>query len=273
MNYDYLNKFHPKLLDVVVRDYAFWQPFEFDLLRKSTRLHTIGIVYEGKGTLHLNDHQYALTPGSVFQILPGNYMNIKTAQIDTLHFYSVHYSAHLMDESGQGLDENSQSLPFPIHSNYADWQPLYQIFLSAWQEWNTKQPGYEWRCKISFFAIMNEIVRLESDRESGTSMNSGMERIVQFMNEHYNDPLNRTQLATYAGWSPTYFSTLFKEQTGETPTQYLNKLRIDRAKQLLRSTSLPITQIAADVGFTDSFYFARIFAKATGFSPSEYRKA
>jgi AraC family transcriptional regulator, transcriptional activator for feuABC-ybbA operon len=269
MNYDYLSKFHPKLLDIVVRDQTFWQRFNYNLLRKSTQLHTIGLVYEGKGTLSLDDQRYALTPGSIFQIIPGCYMSIKTGQQDTLHFYSVHYSAHLSDESGQDFEIINQGLPFPIHSTHADWQPLYQLFQSAWHEWNNKQPGYEWRCKISLFAVIDEIVRLES----GISAGNGMEHIIQYMNEHYSDPLNRSQLAARAGWSPTYFSTLFKEQTGQSPIQYLNKLRIDRAKQLLRSTSMPITQIAADVGFTDSFYFARIFTKSTGFSPSEYRKA
>ena len=64
----------------------------------------------------------------------------------------------------------------------------------------------------------------------------------------------------------------FRELMGESPTRYLNNLRISRAQALLTSTDMPIAEIAAEVGIKDQFYFARLFKNITGTSAGAYRR-
>jgi len=64
---------------------------------------------------------------------------------------------------------------------------------------------------------------------------------------------------------------LFREQIGVPPRQYLEELRLQRAAQLLRSTGLPVGEIAAETGYANAFYFSSRFRKMFGKSPSEYR--
>ena len=64
---------------------------------------------------------------------------------------------------------------------------------------------------------------------------------------------------------------MFKEQTGYPPLQYINKLRIERAKQLLADAGLSVSECAETLGFTDVNYFSRLFRKFTGVSPSKYK--
>ena len=72
--------------------------------------------------------------------------------------------------------------------------------------------------------------------------------------------------------SPTYFSYVFKQITGRTFTEYLNYLRIMKAKELLTNSNKTVSGISYEVGFNDPAYFDRVFKKEVGMSPGKYRK-
>jgi two-component system response regulator YesN len=71
--------------------------------------------------------------------------------------------------------------------------------------------------------------------------------------------------------SSSHFSTVFSQEIGETFRDYLNTLRIDRARELLRTTNLKCSEIAYQCGYNDSHYFSTVFKKKAGFSPQQYR--
>jgi AraC family transcriptional regulator len=80
------------------------------------------------------------------------------------------------------------------------------------------------------------------------------------------------EIARHIGFSVSLVHQMFKEQTGQTPADYLQRLRIDCAERLLTETQTPIVQIALDCGFCSSQYFARVFAKHTRKSPTQFRR-
>ena len=79
-------------------------------------------------------------------------------------------------------------------------------------------------------------------------------------------------MAAAVNLSPTYFHTLFKTATGISPHDYLIRRRIEAAKELLRDSSVPLSRIAENCGFTNQQHFAKIFKKQTGLTPGRYRK-
>jgi two-component system response regulator YesN len=70
----------------------------------------------------------------------------------------------------------------------------------------------------------------------------------------------------------SYFSTLFKKETGKTFSEYLIELRISRARSMLTDSDEAVSAIAGQVGYADLKYFSKIFKRLTGLTPSEYRK-
>ena len=85
-------------------------------------------------------------------------------------------------------------------------------------------------------------------------------------------PLSAADLAAVAGLSVSRFEHLFAEQVGQTPQRYVERQRLDRAAQLLRSTAMDVGAVARDVGFADPFYLSRRFRRQFGVSPRAYRQ-
>ncbi len=98
-----------------------------------------------------------------------------------------------------------------------------------------------------------------------------IKKSAKFLAEHYADPLSLEQLANQVHLSPSYFSTLFKENTGSSFKEYLNKIRIEESKTLLTNTDYSILDIATAVGFEDQSYFSKVFRRFTGLTPKQYR--
>lgn len=94
----------------------------------------------------------------------------------------------------------------------------------------------------------------------------------QYIQEHYSDPITLEEVADASGFSGSYFSTVFKKETGMGFNQYLTQVRMEQAKSLLRESELPIAEICRQVGYQDIKHFNRLFSRNAGLTPSEYRK-
>lgn len=94
-----------------------------------------------------------------------------------------------------------------------------------------------------------------------------------FLQDNSHDPtLSLQDVADHVGLSASYFSSIFSHEVGETLVEYITKLRIERAKELLRTTDMYLYEIAEAVGYNDPHYFSTAFKRVTGHSPSHYRK-
>jgi two-component system response regulator YesN len=94
----------------------------------------------------------------------------------------------------------------------------------------------------------------------------------QYIYDNYNRSLTLESVSGFVGFNPTYFSVLFKKETGRNFSEYLTDLRMKNAKTYLVSTDMDIADIAAEVGYGDLKYFSKLFKKSTGINPTEYRK-
>ena len=94
----------------------------------------------------------------------------------------------------------------------------------------------------------------------------------EYVLAHYSEPITLEQVCGQIGFSASYFSSLFRKETGENFLHYLTRIRMERARELLSGTSLPVSQISRQIGYNDPNYFIRIFKKETTLSPGQYRR-
>jgi len=95
---------------------------------------------------------------------------------------------------------------------------------------------------------------------------------VHYINQRYNTNLTLDEVASFIGLNPTYFSILFKKEIGLNFSLYINKLRIEQAKHLLKTSGMPLVAIADETGFESQSYFSKVFKKLTGTTPKQFRE-
>lgn len=130
-------------------------------------------------------------------------------------------------------------------------------------------PSLQDFCKQEFSLLANTF-HIEQHTWSLESLVDG---IRLYIDEHYREPINLCDLAEQFYISPSHLSRQFKTMYGCTPSNYLIDLRISRARQLLEENpDMEAKSVSLMVGYSDQFYFSKIFKKHTGYAPSEYRK-
>ena len=135
----------------------------------------------------------------------------------------------------------------------------------------TDQKFFEDACKVvqkhtdRIFEILSELNTSSSKRQARLA--------IDYIQKNYMDPdLSLNSICSYLNISTSYFSTIFKDETGETFTEVLIRTRMEKAKELLENTTLKNYEIAEKVGFSDPHYFGISFKKMTGCTPTEYAR-
>ncbi len=126
------------------------------------------------------------------------------------------------------------------------------------------------------FSREETLAHLETALQRNRALSGEAQRLVRqamaYIHEHYAEPLSRADLAQHVALSEDYLTDCFRKELGVTPITYINRYRINQAKLLLAETYKTVTEIALDVGFSDSSYFSRVFRRETGMSPTDYRQ-
>lgn len=99
-----------------------------------------------------------------------------------------------------------------------------------------------------------------------------MKNALRYIRLHFREDISLGQVADYVGLNASYFSTLFKQETGINFSRYLTEKRIEEACRLLRETNMSLVAIASELGFDNQSYFSRIFKRQMGISPRMYRQ-
>ncbi|QKS47459.1 AraC family transcriptional regulator (plasmid) [Paenibacillus cellulosilyticus] len=128
-----------------------------------------------------------------------------------------------------------------------------------------------WRAQSELYELLYEMLSAVRSRTRGSSLHA-LERVKEWMAEHYREDLSIERLAGIAELSPNYFADLFKKTYGISALDMLLEIRMAKAKQLMLRSDRKLRDIAHEVGYEDEFYFSRKFKKVYQLSPSHYLK-
>ena len=135
----------------------------------------------------------------------------------------------------------------------------FDYLLKPWKE--------ERLCELINMAIEN----VRSMQKTDSIVHSQKDVIKDYIDRNYKKDISAKDVAGILGYSDVYFSKVFKQLFDDNFINYLTKIRIDRAKLLLKDVSFNIKEVGKSVGYADSNYFTKVFKRSVGMSPSEYR--
>lgn len=122
------------------------------------------------------------------------------------------------------------------------------------------------------YSMLMKLLEHSGASGAGSSGNPVVDRAIGYIQSHLTDKLSVEEIAANAGYSSSYFSHLFAEETGLSPYQFVVKSRIEYAQQLLKTTRQTVQEIAFQCGFNSAANFCYTFRKLVGTSPHEYRR-
>jgi AraC-like DNA-binding protein len=238
--------------------------------------------------------RYELTPGDVFIIHPGEphaYVESKNVTLWNCIFLpevvmpDLEYLKRMDGFFDMVMVEpffrSEAGLRNKLHLDAPTRIRVEELLKTMRIELERKTPGFEAASRAMLIQLLVEVARFRSklnseakqaDSEELLGKRSLIRDCIRYIEEHYPEEIRLDNLADRAYLSPEYFSKVFKRLTSQTPIEFINNVRLEKAKQLLASSSLPVTDIAYRTGFHDSNYFSRQFKKTTGFTPGDYRK-
>lgn len=120
--------------------------------------------------------------------------------------------------------------------------------------------------------LMNKVFDLTQEERKEKTEKRITDQVIDYIREHYTEDINRNTLSERFHFSPEYIGKMFRKDTGTSLNDYINSLRVEKAKHLLENTNTKVIDIALEVGFDTLPYFSSVFKKYTGVSPAEFRK-
>ena len=161
--------------------------------------------------------------------------------------------------------------PFVIKAkNYND---LLKYFKNAKKLWERKETGYTAKCMAELYNIFYILQQEYISSYQPQSKHEIIAPAVKHIHKYYTtEAISIEKLSEMCNITPEYFRKLFKNFYGVSPVKYINNLKVTRARELIESGLLTITEAAVLAGYTDISHFSREFKKATGYCPLDYQK-
>ncbi|XEC93255.1 AraC family ligand binding domain-containing protein [Paenibacillus tarimensis] len=233
-------------------------------------IHTVS---KGQGVFETGGKRYNCRTGDTFFILPGELFSYEADAEDPWTYHWIAFRGHGAASIVKGLGVSSKH-PV-VHMNHLRrilhlYRRMTRLLQSSNRAVVSDLEASGWlRLMLAEFAshITHEqaykfVKASDTDRQ--------MDQAVRWLSLQYEKPISIDQMAKSLGYHRTHLSKLFRQTTGMSPMQYLYKVRMERAEELLAGP-LTINQVASSVGYSDALYFSKQFRKWKGVSPTEFR--
>lgn len=236
--------------------------------RKALDSYLLVYTYGGCGELEYRGKKHVLRSGDAFLIDCRELHQYRTLEAPWIHG-ALHFHGVPAEPLFHAFIEQNGSC---VHlDSCIDFQRQLEKLLKSYTEIN---PYRDYKVSALLTSLLLGILtNNEAFQRMQQSMPDQIKDIAYYLNRNFTKEISLDELAVSFSISKYHLCRSFKKYTGFTPNEYVTQLRVDRAKELLRTTTLAANQIGGLVGITDENYFYRLFKKHTGQSPQKYRKS
>lgn len=224
-------------------------------------------IVEGEGYVKIRDQTFFPTTGDLYLLPAGTVQSYGTLNRNTFGKYWCHFRARI---GHVDLFQMLNTSTF-IHTVDGKWLERKFKELIYWhhhRQLTSKMHVHATLLQIiAFFVEHCEEVNMYSKT---TDALARIDHVLKYIEDHLSEKLSIKELAEIAHFHPNYLIRIFKNATGFSPIHYINRMKIERAKHMLRFSDVTVLRISDSLGMNIA-YFSRMFKEYTGFSPTDYR--
>jgi AraC-like DNA-binding protein len=239
-------------------------------------------IVNGTATHHLGEEETKLNAGDFFIIDTGSahcYRDTKDFEIVNCLFLPEYVDRALSSCTSLSSLLSNQALRFGVPMDicaadrifHDDDGTIGKIIKNMEDEFNEKQTGYIELLRCHLTQILVYAVRTSEEDEQSRTFHPATKSIVSYLKEHFVEPLSLENLSLSLNYTPQYLSNLFRKDTGMTIQLFLQRLRIEKACNLLDNQDLRLAEVARLVGYSDVKHFSMVFKAHKGVTPKEFR--
>ncbi|MDF2837572.1 MAG: AraC family transcriptional regulator [Paenibacillus sp.] len=224
-------------------------------------------ILDGEGWVRIEGREMFPEPGQLV-LMPAHKQQSFSAISDRPYYK---YWCHFTAITGQTDVFQWLDMPYCFEGlDRAVMEELFRELVDAHRDPSIAARLKEKAMLLQILSLMMEAQPLRI-RQSQSHEMERLTLIQQYVDDHLDREMTLEELAEVLHLHPNYFSKYFKRHFGMPPLKYVSRKRMDHAKQLLKTTSRSVKEVAAAIGFDDANYFSKTFRREVGFSPSEYR--
>jgi iron complex transport system substrate-binding protein len=246
-----------------------------DMLSYKLPANIFLFVVSGSAFVRIDERKCYLKRHHLLHAGKGMIVDIMPAKHE-FSFYLVYYKAALPASTASFVANKLvvQAQPFGLfyHVILPEPAPVHSQVRHMYEEWQQSGILAQIRVKSMLFGFIYELFsQLQNSTDRG-SPSDLVAYALRYIHEHYSEAITMDQLADLLGCSSSYMYRLFKAEIGKSPNDYMIGIRMEQARQYLLTTQLNLREIALTVGYSDVYYFSRLFKKQYGVSPLQSRK-
>jgi len=226
-----------------------------------TDFHDLTYVVSGEGVYKINNVEMPVSAGDIVYIPFGHKRQAWTKSDNPMELYAINF-----------LLNSGEPLPFDFVSHLGYDPKMIALSTQLTRVWREKEELYEIDANALALQIFCELVRRLCNNKPANRMDGRIEKVKNYINENYEKPMTVPDLARIVGLHPTYLGALFMQQESCSIKDYINKIRVNQAYEIIRTEMLPVNEVAYSCGYMDTFYFSRVFKKHIGLPPSHVHK-
>lgn len=221
-------------------------------------------ITKGKGQFVSSQVERCLIPeGTVLLIKPGEWHSYRPDDVSGWECYWVGFTG------SEILNLSHENQVFQIGYD----EEMVGLYRKMLEVSNTERPGYhQFLSGILVHLIAHLLFRNQDNGWKDKEVLKKIDKARLIIREKINVQVSAEELAASLNMSYTWFRRMFRQYTGLAPAQYITRLKVRKARELLSDTNKTIKEIALELGFESIDYFSTMFKKQTGSSPGEYRK-
>lgn len=236
-------------------------------------------VISGSCTYNINETFYQVKKGDIIIINPGVSHGRVFSPGEEITEFHIGFSSICIRNLPKGFLIPQDACPVVSLTKYE--HDLIKCYNEIISEQEKNEPGSDLILKSLVMKLivifLKETFYIENSG-NGSLLNSEyynkadlVNAITSFINENYMKNISLDKISKYMYLSSVYISKVFKEETGESPINYLIKVRLNKAKELLETSNLSIKSIAESIGYNDAYYFSKLYKKYFGCPPSRHK--
>ncbi|BBH19076.1 hypothetical protein Back11_04210 [Paenibacillus baekrokdamisoli] len=256
----------------------FLHAIEHTIITHWHEFYEMAFVVSGTGTHVRNGVPSRIEKGSVFLMTPADFHEIKVDEGQILHLYNLIFTEQLIREPLMELlfDHVSELTHTFVGAECAQ---VEAEFKRLWDETLHWQAGSEVIVQGSLERLWIDLSRkcrsmpITIKPAGEPFLQSPIRKALIYIQHHFREPLPLDEVSRLCGLSTNYFSECFHKQTRTTFQSYVQELRLQFAKSLLKATRLPITEVSLAAGFNTLPHFERTFKRRFACSPREFRRS